>query len=197
MRRILFGINTIMGKKWVKRVLVVSVIILVGVLTYNFGRLQMGKNKSVQTFNTVDNSKIQVPVAKAQSDLNRDFSFQLASGKQTYKFTYTIESAQLVDQIIVQGQLAKAVAGKNFLILNLKVTNDNTQGIQINTRDFVRLSGGDTEWLAADVHNDPVEIQAISTKYTRLGFPVDENQKNFKLQIGEITGDKTIVDLNF
>ena len=66
----------------------------------------------------------------------------------------------------------------------------------MNTRDYVRLTvNNGSEWLAPDIHNDPVEIQAISTKYTRIGFPISDTDKKLKLQIGEINGDKEIVDL--
>ncbi len=138
------------------------------------------------------------PPVKATTDINREFAFSLGTkSKDTIK--YTIQSAEKMDEIIVNGQKAYAVAGRTFLILNVKITNDTQQGIKINTRDFVRMSSPekDNEWLAPDIHNDPVEVQALSTKYTRLGFPVSNTINSFKLRIGEINGTKTNVDLLF
>ena len=101
-------------------------------------------------------------------------------------------------EIVVKGQKATAVAGRIFLIFNLRLINEGQQKIQVNTRDFLRISAnGGQEWLAPDIHNDPVEAQPISTKYTRLGFPVNEGQKNFQVQVGEINGEKTTFDLQF
>ena len=70
--------------------------------------------------------------------------------------------------------------------------------IKINTKDFIRLSvnNNQNEWLAPDLHNDPVEVQAISTKNTRLGFPVNESDKNLVLQVGEIEGYKQQISLS-
>lgn len=68
----------------------------------------------------------------------------------------------------------------------------------MNTRDYVRLiiDGNQEEKLAPDIHNDPVEIQAISTKQTRLGFAIDDNDKSLALQVGEIDGEKEVIELN-
>ena len=110
-----------------------------------------------------------------------------------------IEKAELREEIIIEGQKASAVEGRIFLILTVKATNEHNQAIEISTRDYVRASvnGNKEEWLAAGMHNDPVEVQAISTKYTRLGFPIDENDKNIVLRVGEIDGEKEEIDINF
>lgn len=142
----------------------------------------------------------QISPPLAAVTLNRDFSFPIkdAKGIEVGTLKYNIEGAELRNEIVVKGQKATAVSGRTFLIFNLKLVNEGQQKIQVNTRDFVRLTVNEgQEWLAPDIHNDPVEAQPISSKYTRLGFPVNEGQKNFKVQIGEINGEKTIFDLQF
>lgn len=137
---------------------------------------------------------------KARQILNKEFEFPLkdAKGNAISKIKYGIESAELQDSIIVKGQRARAVKGRTFLILNLKISNNFTQGIEINSRDYVRLSiNSSKELIAADIHNDPVAIQAISTKFTRLGFPINDSDKNLMLRIGEIKGKKETINLNF
>lgn len=149
----------------------------------------------------VSNNKIKLQPATGQMEINKDFSFPLVDdrGKEISKIVYTIESAELRDEIIIKGQKATAIDGRTFLILNLKVKNDSDKRIQVNTQDYVRLSTNDKdqELLAADIHNDPVDIQATSTKKTRLGFPINETDKNLKLFVGEIKGEKTKIDIFF
>src|SRR6266568_391172 len=138
-------------------------------------------------------NQVTAPKPLEQESLNRSFDFPLkdATGKVVSKINYEIQSVELDNQIIIKGQVATAVQGRAFLILNLKITNSYDKPVQLNTRDYVRLIVDNaSDKLAADVHNDPVDIQAISTKYTRIGFPIDANAKNLKLEVGEIDGTK-------
>lgn len=144
-------------------------------------------------------ARIAVDTPKAQETLNKDFTFPLkdASGKDVSKIKYTIQNAELRDEIIVQGRPAYAIEGKTFLILTIKITNNFDQAVNINARDYVRLTinGKDKELVAADIHNDPVSVQPISTKTTRIGFPINDTDKNLVLYVGEIKGDKTKIPL--
>ncbi len=143
--------------------------------------------------------RITIEKPKASQTLSRQFYFPLkdAQGKEVSKFRYEIQSAELRDVIIIKGQKATAIKGRTFLVLNLKITNNFDKSIQINARDYIRLTvGKSTEKLAPDIHNDPVEVQAISTKYTRLGFPINDTDRDLTLQIGEITGRKELVKLD-
>lgn len=138
--------------------------------------------------------------AKAVEDINREFAFPLKNetGEELSRIKYTVEKAELRDEIVVKGQRATAIKGREFLIITLKIVNEYEQAIEMDTRDYIRLSVNDNEneWLAPDIHNDPVEIQAISTKYTRVGFPINDSDKNLVLRIGEIGGDKEFVELS-
>lgn len=141
---------------------------------------------------------IRIADAIDQQTINREFRFPLLSntGEEVSKIRYIIESAELREEIIVQGQRATAIQGRAFLIIHIRVTNEYSQGIDINTRDYLRLGvNNENEWLAADIHNDPTEVQAISTKRTRLGFPISTSDTNLVLQIGEINGPKQRIPL--
>lgn len=145
------------------------------------------------------NTQISLPSALATKELNKDFSFPIKDDKGTEvgKITYTIQNAEIRNEIIVNGQKATAIKGKAFLIFNLKLTNNTNNGISLNSKDYIRISTDKKEWLAPDIHNDPVNVQAISTKLTRLGFPINENDKKFTVAVGEINGEKTDFDLLF
>ncbi|MGH7203619.1 MAG: hypothetical protein ACREHC_04215 [Candidatus Levyibacteriota bacterium] len=146
------------------------------------------------------NKQVNVSKPVAQETLNKSFDFPLkdGSGKVVSKLHYVIQSAELDNQIIIKGQQATAVQGRTFLVLNLQITNSYDKSVQLNTRDYVRLiASSSTEKLAADIHNDPVEVQAISTKYTRLGFPISTSDaSNLTLQVGEIEGAKQSIKLD-
>jgi hypothetical protein len=157
---------------------------------------------SSMKFGTNAGSGASVKGAIATNELNKEFSFPLknAKGDEIGALKYLIEKVELRDEIIVKGQRATAVEGRQFVILTIKISNEFKQSIQINTRDYVRLAvnGNEQELLAPDIHNDPVEVQAISTKYTRLGFPINTTDKNITLFVGEINNDqKERIELTF
>lgn len=136
----------------------------------------------------------------AEQEINREFSFPLKDeeGNEISSVKFELEKAQLRDTVLVQGQQAYATEGKIFLVINLKITNELDQAIEMNTKDFVRLvaEGREDEQLAPEMHNDPVQILAISTKHTRVGFSVNKDDTEFVLKVGEINGEKQDVPLN-
>jgi len=150
---------------------------------------------------TTSESKTTIRDAKATINLNREFKFPLKNDKGDVigEIKYVIENVELRDQIIIKGRKASAVQGRVFLVLNLKVVNDSNKTISMNTKDYARLSvnGNENELLAPSIHNDPVVIDAISTKPTRIGFAISEDDKDLKIKIGEIQGEKTNIDIKF
>ncbi len=158
----------------------------------------LSKSQPKTVAGTQDN-KIEIQKSKASQELNKEFLFPLkdATGKEISKLKFSIQRAEKRDEIIVKGQKATSIKGRTFLILNLKITNDYNRSIQINAKDYLRLIvNNSSEKLAPDIHNDPVEIQAISTKFTRLGFPINDADTNLTLQVGEIDGKKELINLN-
>jgi uncharacterized protein (UPF0333 family) len=169
-------------------IIVVVVIFLVG---------KASSNSSSNALSLTD-QRINVQKPKAQQAINKEFLFPLkdASGKEVSKLKFYIENAQLNNEIIVKGQRATAIQGRTFLIFNIKITNNYDKAVSINSRDYFRLMvNNNGEKLAPDIHNDPVEIQPISTKYSRLGFPINDTDKNLILQVGEVAGPKTDIKL--
>lgn len=158
------------------------------------------KNLSQNEPSQAADSEVSVAGPTATQDINQELSFPLQDEdlNEVSQLKYTINSAELRDEIIVRGQRALAVEGRTFLILNIQIANEYNQAIEIDSRDYVRLviNGNEAEKLAPEIHNDPVEVQAISVKHTRLGFTIDDNPGTLSLQVGEIDGDKQTIDLN-
>lgn len=180
--------------KYLPFAIVFVLVLMITVLSY-----KIIASRSPRAVAGASDQRLAVKPPLSQQTLNREFSFPLndASGKQVSQLQYVIQNAELRDTIIIQGQQAVAVQGRAFLILNLKITNSYDKSVKINARDYVRLIvDSSNEKLAPDIHNDPVEVQAISTKYTRLGFPIDQKYKSLVLQVGEITGQKQLIPLN-
>lgn len=145
-------------------------------------------------------SQVKVQGVISETTPNQEFQFPLmgSDGEVLSNIKFEIVDASLRDVVSVQGQKAYPTENKLFLILGVKITNDLDQPIEMSTKDYVRLvvNGNQEELLAPEMHNDPVEIQAISTKKTRLGFSVDRNDSDFVLKVGEINGEKQDVTLN-
>lgn len=174
--------------------------ILVILVGFALVRVAGSLNKATAPSTDSGDQRIEVKGAKASMVLSKEYAFPLkdAKGKEVTKIKVSIQDAELRDEIIVKGSRAVAVKGRTFLILNIKIVNDYEKPIDINVKDYIRLAtnGNDKELLAADIHNDPVTIQAISTKYTRIGFPINDTDTNLTLYVGEIKGDKEAVPLN-
>lgn len=152
---------------------------------------------------TAENQEVvqaEVAGAKASRDIAQMFSFPLRDeeGEELTNFTVELVSAEKRDEILVKGQKATAVVGRTFLILNLKITNNFDSGFSIDTKDYFRLAvnGNTNEWQAPDIHNDPVTVQAISTKMTRIGFPISDSDTQLILRVGEIGGAKQDLPLD-
>ncbi len=145
------------------------------------------------------NNKTVIQGALATQPLNKEFKFPLKDDQNATvgEIKYTIENAEIRDEIVVQGRKASAVAGRTFLILNLKITNDSNKTISMNTKDYVRLfvNGNESEPLSPSIHNDPVVVDAISVKPTRVGFAINESDKKLQIKVGEIKGEKQTIDL--
>ncbi len=146
-----------------------------------------------------NDKRVDIKKPKAVQTLNRTFEFPLKdqAGKEVSKLKYEVQNVELRDEIVVKGEKASAIKGRTFLIINLKITNSYDKNIQINVKDYIRLIvNNSVDKLAPEIHNDPVDVQAISTKLTRVGFPVNDDDANLTLQIGEITGEKQLIKLN-
>ena len=130
--------------------------------------------------------------------INKEYNFPIYSsdGKTESSLKMVVTAAQRNDKILVNGKTSQAAVGKDFLILNMEITNATNNKLNVRPVDFFRMVGADGKLFAADVYNDPVKVEPISIKKTRVAYVVSESQENFKFQIGEIKGDKQEVEIN-
>lgn len=181
-----------------KKFLVIIPVIIGGIILAIVGGSSLRNNTGVLGSQAKDSVSLEKPIS--EKELNKTFSFPILdnSDKEVGKIQYTIEKAALRKEFVINGQKATALEGRAFLILSVKMKNDTENTVSINTRDFVRMKvKGSDELFAPTIHNDPVEVQAISTLPTQLGFPITDDIKEFILQIGEISGKKQTIDLKF
>ncbi len=180
-----------------KAILVIVLLILALGLLYFLTIFFTGFNNP-QT--SIGDNRAQLPPAKATQNIEKEFSVPLRdqNGAEVSQLKLVLQNAELRDQIIVKAQKVTAISGRTFLILNLKITNEFNKTVQINTRDYFRLSvnKNQEELLAPEIHNDPVEVQASSIKYTKLAFAINDSDKDLELRIGELDKDKIIIGLS-
>lgn len=191
--------NTFAPKKRdIKKFLPLFLLILLVATTTVFVVFRLGS--ATGSVKKSSDGRIVVSDPKASIQLNKEFTFPLkdSKDKKITDLKFVVESAELRNEIIVQGKLATAVQGRTFLIINLKLVSNYTKGLEINSKDYFRLTlnGNEADLIAPDIHNDPVLVQPTSTKFSRLGWPVNDTDKKLVLQVGEIGGPKTKVELN-
>lgn len=191
-----FSKNPIKFHRIEKTHLLVMGAIVLSTAGFLAGRFLAPQN-SFGTLSSDDRTEAPKPIAT--QSINKQFEFPLndENGKEVARIAYTVETANLQDAFIYQGKIAKAVKGRTFLIFNLKINNPYTKTVEINAKDYIRIRVNNSkEQLAPEIHNDPVQIQAHSTKTTRIGLPINDTDKNIVLLVGELNGDKQTVNLN-
>lgn len=180
-------------KRYVRRSFIIPGIVL-AIFIFIIGFIIFSTLGSAPQILTGEDEKVQLAKPLASQTINKELQFPLkdAKNKEVSKIRYIIESAEVRDELIVKGKKARAVEGRTFLVLKLKIINTFNQSIQVNARDYIRLTVNKNvaDKFAADIHSDPVEVQPDSTKQSRLAFPINEDDKNLILFIGEINGKK-------
>ncbi len=173
-----------------KKVLILAVVILA--VGFGISKIQKGSGAQSQFINTVSNS------GNPSIGINKEFNFPIYSnGKKTEKnLKLVLTTAERSDKILINGKPASAKDGRDFLILNLEITNPTQDKLNIRPVDFFRLKDDQGQQFAADVHNDPVKAEPISIRKTRVGYIVDESKKSFKFLVGEINGEKQEIEIN-
>ena len=138
---------------------------------------------------------------KPQAKINKEFNVQARTRDKIRvsdaNLKVNLVNAEMAGSLLVQGKRAKTREGKTFLIINMEVENTYAVPLYSFPIDLLRLVREDDKRIAPSVHQGTVEVRPISTKKSNVGFVVDPNEKNFKLEVGEISGEKEILEISF
>lgn len=177
------------------------VIILFGVIIFALSMIIRFVQSATSAGSNGSDSRVELKAARGKVTLNKTYGFPITDdkGREITKLKFLLDSAELRDEIILRGQKAVSLKGRTYLIVSLKLTNSTDKFININVRNYIRLntSSNRDEWTAAEIYNDPVEVQPQSTKLTRLGFPISDTDKDIKIRAGDLNGEKETIPLNF
>ncbi len=164
---------------------------IIFILLVAFGlKKVLSKPTNLTETKTTSDGRVELRKPMASESLKKDFSFPLkdGTGKQISTIKLTVQNLELRDQIIIQGKIANTTVGKNVLIANLELTNNFTKPVQINSRNYFRLKkNNDGKLYDPKIHNDPVDVQPVSTTNTRVGFTVEDTDHDFILRVGDVT----------
>ena len=177
---------------------IVAVFLIVG--TVMVGQYVVSQKKSN---NSSSVKGVTSPMGRQLFEINKSFQFPAYTADRklaSKKVDFTVTTVEKTNEIIIKGKRATAVAGRAFLIVNLKISSDASDSLFLNSRNFIRIKSKDSDdMLAPDIHNDTVEVQPQSTKITRVGVPIDAGTNEFTVYIGELdkVKDRTEIPVHF
>lgn len=173
------------------------VVLVLGVLVVGGVYFLKSRGKNTDKATTAS-SDIQIYSKKVSIGKSLDFPLKNSKGENTdKKITITIAEVERTNQILFKGQTLTAKNGKAFTIVHMELNNRYQEKLQIVPKDLIRLLNNSGKSFAPDVHNNVVDVEPISVKLDRVGFLVDDTLKRFKLQIGEVSGSKELIQVNF
>jgi hypothetical protein len=134
----------------------------------------------------------------AITTLDKQYTFPInSSGVKVGEINFIIKSVERTKEVMIAGQKATAVRGRELVIVNAELTNSGNLGVMVNTRNYLRLTvNNQDKLLAPEYHPDPLDLQPQSTKDIRLGFSIAETDENLVLQVGELQGPKDVIKLD-
>lgn len=169
--------------------------IVLSVLLVCVAIFSLTKNKKTSSQkNSLNLSEKAVPISETK--VNKSFDFLIKKGAKD-KFSINIEKASLVKLVTSKGKPMVPKPGEVFLLLYLKLENNLTVGLNINSQNYFRLIDKEGKRYAPDFYNTSLQVLPISVKSDNLGFVIKEGEKNIQIQVGEVDGEKKTVEIQF
>lgn len=136
-----------------------------------------------------------------QANINQNFSVQARTNDKLRvrdaDLSVTLTDTTINNTLLIQGKRASTREGKTFLIINMEVENQFQVPLYIFPIDLLRLVREDGKRIAPSVHQGTVEVRPVSTKKSNVGFVIDPNEKDFKIEVGEVNRDKQVIEISF
>lgn len=118
-------------------------------------------------------------------------------GKNTNgKLPIEVTGAYRSDFVLVQGQRVTARNNKEFVVLNMEISNSYNVPLYTYPVDSFRLIDADGKKFAPTAHQGNVEVRPQATKTSNVGFIVQKGIERFKVEVGELNGEKTILEFS-
>ncbi|KKP85282.1 MAG: hypothetical protein UR87_C0056G0007 [candidate division CPR3 bacterium GW2011_GWE2_35_7] len=132
-------------------------------------------------------------------DIYKTYTYNLKTkeGNDAGQLVLNVTNAEKTDIVMVKGEAIKAPTGKIFLAINIEWDNKSSQSLNVDTINYFRYLSPEDKLYAPAFYNENVSVSPISVRNDKLAFVVLENQKDIKIQIGELRGTKEIVELKF
>lgn len=137
---------------------------------------------------------------KAKMEIGKNFQFfaNHIGKKGAEDVSFTLVSAELKDEIMVNSNSRKAAKGSQFLLLRLEIENQTTEKLSFTSSDLIRLISKEGKSFSPDFHNGIVIIDPLSVRKDLVSFIVAEEEKNFTLMVGELEQEeKEKVEIKF
>ena len=109
----------------------------------------------------------------------------------------TIKNAEKTNMVTVQQQTITAPEGKMFLILSMQWNNKSNAEASVNSSNFFRYVATDNLPYAPTFYNQNISILPISVGTDKVGFLIGSNEQSINVQVGEVSGSKEILKLDF
>jgi hypothetical protein len=173
-------------------IVIIFSIILFSIIAYFYYLRQSNSSFNPQKESISDLAK---PIAETVLNKSLDLKLRDLNGRPI-SLKYSLVNAKKVRYITKDNRPITLDKDKQILILSVELINDSNYPISVNTQDFVRYIASDGKKYAADYFNGKIDVAAISVRKDELAFIIDNNQKDFKFQIGEIDKDKENFEVN-
>lgn len=139
--------------------------------------------------------------SKPQAEINQGFSVQARTSEKVRvrdaDLSVTLTNADIDNVLLVQGKRATTREGKTFLIITMEVENQFEVPLYIFPIDLLRLVREDGKPVAPSVHQGTVEIRPVSVKKSNVGFVINPDEKDFRIEVGDVSAEKQILEISF
>lgn len=154
---------------------------------------------SLITKTSLISASSQINKINRKIDINKSYSYNLITkeGGDAGSLVLHVVSAEKTDVVMVKGEEIKAPADKIFLAINIEWDNKSAQSLSVDTVNYFRYLNAEDKLYAPAFYNEKVSVSPISIRNDKLAFVISANQKDIKIQIGELKGNKEIVELKF